>query len=222
MNEIKISPRFVVTITNLGNDKKIKEVFDLSKVGIVFACHGQGTAPSAIMDMFGLSGREKIITAGFIDKKGTAGFFKHLEEKLSFSQKGHGISFTMAPISMQSQIMSTINTENVQGDEGQMKEQTPYVAILAAVAGGFSEEVVEAARSAGARGGTIMKGMRDTSHEISESLGMPLMDEQDFVLILVSREIKNEVMNAITAKCGINTEAHGIVSAFALDEVFGF
>ncbi len=219
MNEMKLSPRLAVTITNTGNEKKLKEVFEQSGMAISFTCHGQGTAPSAIMDLFGLSGREKLITAGFIDKSGTATLFKNLEEKLSFSQKGHGIAFTLSPISMQSQIMAILH--QTQGDENQMKEQTPYVAILTAVAGGFSEEVVEAARSAGARGGTIMKGMRDGTHEISETLGVPLMEEQDFVLILVPREKKADVMNAITAKCGINTEAHGVVSAFALDEVFG-
>ncbi len=219
MNEMKLSPRLAITITNSGNEKKLKEAFELSGMNVSFTCHGQGTAPSAIMDLFGLSGREKLITAGFVDRSGTAELFKNLDEKLSFSQKGHGIAFTLSPISMQSQIMAILH--QTQGDENQMKEQTPYVAILTAVAGGFSEEVVEAARSAGARGGTIIKGMRDGTHEISETLGVPLMEEQDFVLILVPRENKADVMNAITAKCGINTEAHGVVSAFALDEVFG-
>lgn len=219
MNEIKLSPRLAFTITNAGTDKKVKEAFETSGIGIVFTCHGQGTAPSAIMDMFGLSGREKLITAGFIDKSRMKSFFAHLDEKLLISQKGHGIAFSMSPISMQKQIVSVLTADNTQGDE--IKMNGNYIAILTAVTGGFSEDVVEAARSAGARGGTIMKGMRDTSHEITDAVGVPLMDEQDFVLIIVPREAKTDVMNAITAKCGINTEAHGIISAFALDEVFG-
>ena len=48
-----------------------------------------------------------------------------------------------------------------------------------------------------------------------------VVEEQDFVLILVPRENKSEVMDAITTKCGIKTEAHGIVTAFPVDEVFG-
>lgn len=222
MNEIKLSPRMAITITNTGNEKKLKEIFESSGAAISFSWHGQGTAPSAIMDLFGLSGREKYITAGFIDRSRTAELFRNLDEKLSFSQKGHGIAFTLSPISMQSQMMATLKKdEQTEGDENEMKEQTPYVAILAAVTGGYSDDVVEAARSAGARGGTIIKGMRDGTHEVSETLGVPLMEEQDFVLILVPRENKIAVMNAITAECGINTDAHGIVSAFALDEVFG-
>lgn len=221
MSELKISPRFAITVTNAGNDKKIKEAFEQAGVSVVFTCHGQGTAPSAIMDLFGLSGREKLITAGFVDRSETPRLFKTLDEKMSFSQKGHGIAFTMSPICMQKCMMSVINKETPKGDESKMNEQTSYIAILAAVAGGFSEEVVEAARSAGARGGTIMKGMRDCNHEVSKTLGVPLVEEQDFVLILVPKDTKNAVMDAITAKCGINTEAHGIVSAFPLDEVFG-
>lgn len=221
MNDVKVAPRLVITITNSGNEKKVKEAFELSRVSVSFTCHGQGTAPSAMMELFGLSGREKIITAGFVDKADKKILFGHLDEKLLFSQKGHGIAFTLSPSSMQSQIISIINKENIQGDENKMSEQIPYTAIIAAVAGGFSEDVVEAARSAGARGGTIIKGTRDMHHEVSETLGVPLVEEQEFVLILVPRESKAEVMNAITAKCGIKTEAHGIVSAFPVDEVFG-
>lgn len=220
MNDIKIAPRVVFAITNQGNEKKVKEAYDQSGVGGIFTCHGQGTAPSAMMSLFGLNGREKIVSAGFTDRSNTARLFRHLDEKMSFSEKGRGIAFTVAPSSMQSQVMSTINKEE-QGDENQMSEQIPYTAILAAVAGGFSDDVVEAARSAGARGGTIIKGTRDMHHEVSETLGVPLVEEQEFVLILVPREMKAQVMDAITAKCGIKTEAHGIVSSFPVDEVFG-
>lgn len=220
MNNIKIAPRLVFAITNPGNEKKVKEVFDQSGVGSFFTCHGQGTAPSAMMALFGLTGREKIISAGFTDKSNTGNFFKLLDEKMSFSEKGRGIAFAMAPSSMQSLVMSTIKKEE-QGDENEMNEQVPYTAILAAVAGGFSDDVVEAARSAGARGGTIIKGTRDMHHEVSETLGVPLVEEQEFVLILVPREMKASVMDAITSKCGIKTEAHGIVSSFPVDEVFG-
>ena len=221
MNEVKVSPRIVITITNTGNEKKIKEAFDHSGIFATFSFYGQGTAPSAMMELFGLSGREKLINAGFIDRSCTATLFSQLDDKLSFSQRGHGIAFTLLPISMQSKVMSAMKTENNEGVENEMNGQTPYVAILTAVTGGYSDLVVEAARDAGARGGTVIKGMRDVEKEASEKLGIPLKEEQEFVLILVPKETKTDVMNAITEKCGINTEAHGIVSAYALDEVFG-
>lgn len=224
MNEMKSSPRLAITITNAGNEKKLIEVFESAGIPVSFMCHGQGTAPSAIMDLFGLSGREKLITAGFTDKTRTAALFKHLEEKLSFSQKGHGIAFTLSPKTMQSKVMALLKgEESIQGEESGMNEHNHdrYAAILVAVAGGFSEDVVEAAHSAGAQGGTVIKGMREWNREAATELGTPIKEEQDFVLILVPKENKTEIMNAITVKCGINTEAHGIVSSFALDEVFG-
>ncbi len=221
MNDTKFSPRLVFTITNAGNEKKVKEAFEMSGMTMAFTCHGQGTAPSAIMDLFGLSGREKIINSGFISKNDTKLLFASLDEKLSFSQKGHGIAFTIALTGMQKKILDSINNTSEKGDDSEMNEQTPYTAILAAVAGGFSEEVVEAARSAGARGGTVIKGIREAAKDISESLGIPQLEDQEFVLILVPADTKKDVMNAITSKCGINTAAHGVVSALPLDEVYG-
>ena len=102
-----------------------------------------------------------------------------------------------------------------------MKEKSAYSLIWVSVASGYSDDVVDTARKAGARGGTVLKGLRHHSQRACQSLGVPIQVEQDFVMIVVPRENKAEIMAAISGACGLNTPAHGVVLSLPVDDVLG-
>ena len=52
-------------------------------------------------------------------------------------------------------------------------------------------------------------------------LGIDGPEEQDFVMIVVPEEKKTAVMQAITASCGLNSPAHGVILSIPVDEVMG-
>ena len=217
--ENNIIPRLLITITNSGNEKKLKEVFDKMLVPVALSCPAQGTAPSSIMDILGLSGRTKVITAALTRKAKVNNIFKELNTTLSFADKGKGIAFTMPLTGLQSHVIAHLGEEK-EGDEIRLSENK-YSVIFASCTSGYSDDVFEAARKAGATGGTIIKGIREVTETVSEKLGVPLKDEQDFILILVLKENKKEIMTAIMEKCGMNTDAHTMVVSLPVDEVFG-
>lgn len=210
----------IVTITNTGNEKKLKEIFDKANIPLSFYCHAQGTAPSAIMDIFGLSGRARVISAGITVRSRVKPLFDELHDKLSFAEKGKGIAFSLPLTGLQNHIVSELKkTDDVQG-EFKMSDKA-YSLIFASVTNGYSEEVFEAARKAGARGGTIIKGMKEAEKGVSETLGIPLCDEEEFILIIVPKETKKDVMSAIMDACGTSTDANGTVISLPIEEVFG-
>ena len=102
-----------------------------------------------------------------------------------------------------------------------MKEKSEFSLILVSVASGYSDDVVDVARAAGARGGTVMKGRRRNSEHASQYFGISLQEEQEFVMIVVPREKKCEIMSAITTSCGLKTPAHGMVISLPVDDVMG-
>ncbi len=216
-----IFPRAIVTITNPGNEKKLKDVFDRAGAPLSFSCHAQGTAPSAIMDIFGLSGRTRVITAAITVRPKVKEIFSELHGKLAFDEKGKGVAFSLPLTGLQSHIFEAIEDVNKEAQgEFKMSDKT-YSLIFASVANGYSEDVFEAARKAGATGGTIIKGMREAADSISENLGIPLCDEQDFILIIVPKETKKDIMTAIMNECGTGTEAKGTIMSLPIEEVFG-
>ncbi len=74
----------------------------------------------------------------------------------------------------------------------EIKRESAYAIIWVSVNSGFSDDVIDAAREAGAKGGTVMKGRRRNLAKVSQNFGLPLQDEQDFVMIVVPKAKKTE------------------------------
>ena len=103
----------------------------------------------------------------------------------------------------------------------EIREKAGYTVIWVSVTNGYSDDVIDAARAAGAKGGTVIKGRRRNSERVSQHFGITIQDEQEFVMIIVPKFKKGEVMSAITTACGLKTEAHGVVVALPVDEAVG-
>ncbi|MDR1440373.1 MAG: P-II family nitrogen regulator [Clostridiales bacterium] len=102
-----------------------------------------------------------------------------------------------------------------------MSGNTSHDVIIAVVNKGNSQELVEAAKAAGARGGTVLNGRRTGMGGAANIFGMPIQAEKEIVAIIVSREIKHNVMKAINESFGFHNEAHGIVFSMPVDSVTG-
>jgi nitrogen regulatory protein PII len=102
-----------------------------------------------------------------------------------------------------------------------VKSTSKYDMVLAIINQGHVNELMEAARGAGARGGTVLHGRKVGVEEEAKFLGISVQLEKDIVSILVNHEQKNDVMRAITQACGISTESQGVVIALPVDEIDG-
>jgi len=79
---------------------------------------------------------------------------------------------------------------------------------------GFSQNVMEAARAAGARGGSIIRGRGSANPEAEEFFNISIQPDKEVILILVTNEIKDAVMTAVFKNSGLSTDGQGI--AFSL------
>ena len=224
----QILPRMLISIMQTKDEKKLEEVLQSLHIPVFYQCRGQGTAPSEMLDILGFSGTARLITICFLPRFCVKDILDEMDKRLSFGRKGHGIALTVPVIGLQSPLLSLLQDKakqeiekKVEGEEKQMKGTAAHTAIWVSVASGYSDEVVDAARKVGARGGTVIKGRRHSSQKMSEYLGVPLHEEQDFVLIIVPKEKKTEVMSAINSACGLKTQAHGLILALPVDEAVG-
>lgn len=95
-----------------------------------------------------------------------------------------------------------------------MAANVKYELVVCIVNAGFSQEVVELARAAGAKGGTIIRGRGTANPEAEEFFGLTIQPDKEILLILVPSDIKDAVLKAIYKDGGLNQEAQGI--AFSL------
>ena len=99
--------------------------------------------------------------------------------------------------------------------------ETKKELIVVIVNHGFEEEVMSAARSAGAKGGTVFnaRGTASANKEV-KFLGVALHPNKEVVLILTGIETRNDIMTAIKEK-GRTTPGAGILFSLPVESVLG-
>ncbi|MBP3238208.1 MAG: P-II family nitrogen regulator [Lachnospiraceae bacterium] len=93
--------------------------------------------------------------------------------------------------------------------------------IFCIVNAGFSDLVMDAAREAGARGGTVIHGRGTANKEAEEKFNIPIQPDKEVVMILVSSEIKDNVLKALNLAVGLDTDGQGIAFSMPVDRVIG-
>ncbi len=93
-------------------------------------------------------------------------------------------------------------------------EEHKFELVVCIVNAGFSQNVMEAARAAGAKGGTILRARGSANPEAEEFFNINIQPDKEMVLILVPKEIKDEVIHTVYKESGLAQEANGI--AFSL------
>lgn len=86
-----------------------------------------------------------------------------------------------------------------------------YEMVVCVVNAGFSQNVMEAARAAGARGGTILRARGSANPEAEEFFNITIQPDKEMAMILVPEEIKDSVMSSVYKNAGLAGEARGIV-----------
>ena len=96
-----------------------------------------------------------------------------------------------------------------------------YSLIIAIVNAGFADEVMDAARKAGARGGTVASGRGTVPPEAEKSFDITFHPDKETVFILVESDLKDDILKAIYEKVGLNSYGQGIAFALPVDDVAG-
>ncbi|MBR4473995.1 MAG: P-II family nitrogen regulator [Oscillospiraceae bacterium] len=100
-------------------------------------------------------------------------------------------------------------------------DKKKYEMILCIVNAGFSETVMDAAKSAGAQGGTLLRGRGTANREAEEFFHIAIQPDKEIVMILVPQEIKDAVLTGIYKAAGLNTAGQGIAFSIAVDRIVG-
>ena len=75
--------------------------------------------------------------------------------------------------------------------------------VLCIVNSGFSETVMDAAKEVGARGGTVLHAKGTANKEAEQFFKISIQPDKEVVMILVPKEIKDNVLHAIYKNAGL-------------------
>ena len=102
-----------------------------------------------------------------------------------------------------------------------MENNYTHELVLCIVNSGFSESVMDAAKKAGARGGTVVNARGTAGKEAEKFFGISVQEEKELVLILVESEKKDAVLSALYDEVGLNSAGQGIAFSLPVDGVVG-
>lgn len=86
---------------------------------------------------------------------------------------------------------------------------------------GSADEVMKIAKENGAGGGTIIRARGSANLDALHFFGITIQPEKELVLIVVTDNEKNKIMQSINTNLGIGTKAHALSISVPIDEVVG-
>lgn len=212
MNEIYM----LGIITNRGMREKFITFFKNNNIHITLTCLGAGTANSAILDYLGMEATEKAIYFTFVTLNTWKQLKKELYSKMRIDIPGRGIAF-LIPLSSiggkRALQYLTVGQEVVIEEESTLKN-TDFELLITISNAGYIETIMDAARSVGAPGGTVIHAKGTGAEHAKRFLGISLAEEKEMIFIVVRSGQKNTIMRAIMEQAGIGTPAGAI--AFSL------
>ena len=228
MGEQKKEPiRALFLIADDEVAEQAASVFCQEGIPLQYLFRATGTAPSEILDILGLCSSEKHLMLSFMPKSSVMRMMKLLYTRLHLGmpgKPGSGICFTVPVTGMNRLLLNMVDSvetkENVGKDEWFMSENK-HALILAVVNQGCSEDVMEAARSVGAGGGSILTCRRVSDQKTVSLFGLSLLEEREVVMVVATNEKKLAIMQAIGDKCGMHSQAKGLVLSLPIENIMG-
>lgn len=217
MNEMK----YLITITRREYTERYLEFFAKHQTRVVYSfC--QGTASQKMLTYLGIDNSEKVMFETMVSEDKLNQLVKgfYLELDIGAIDNGLAVVVPIDGIGGKSSLKYFVNEEPEAKESVKMNEQSKNVLIIAIVNKGNTDLVMDAARDAGASGGTVVRG-KGTGAEIAKFFGVSITEEKEMVYIVSSREGRDAIMHAIMDKAGVKTEAHGVVFSLPVDKVVG-
>ena len=228
--------KLVFFIVDWNRAHILSDVFTEEKVRFHFISKGRGTANSEILDLFGLGASDKAVIICLEQAVMVPVLMKEARKKIGFHNPGAGIVFTISLSAINDPVLlvfkqSILKNEKITSDRGvNMADESfnetarkviTHDLIIVVVNHGYSDELMNTARAAGASGGTVINARGQAHEGAVKFFGISVQDEKEIILILTSREKKVPIMQAVCEAHGLNSQAHGIVFSLPVDDVMG-
>ena len=213
----------MTTIVDRKVAKKYSELYKENEQHVMFVTLGSGTAANEILDYLGLENTEKAVIFSVQEESAWQKIKRQLQQKLKIDAPGGGIAFTipLSSIGGKKTLQFLLEGQNYQKEEESTLKDTVHELIVVIADQGNIELIMDAARGAGAYGGTVIHAKGTGMEQAEKFMGVSLAAEKEMIFIVTRKEQKNEIMRAIMEKAGLNSRAKSIVFYLPVTDTAG-
>ena len=216
-------PMILLSIVERDKGKKLIKELENINIKINFQTVGFGTAPTEMMDIFGLGTNDKDVIISLGDASVVENMMANFGVTFSSHSKYGGLMIILG-VSAASRILTEIpnfnNDENAEKGDGAMKNEYHNNLIVISVNEGYSDDVMQIARKAGATGGTVIKGRLAEVERFAELGKTDIDGEREILCILAPPETSKQIMGDLNKEFGLTSDANGILFAIPTEKAY--
>ena len=214
---------FLITIIKRSDTEEYESFYADHGVGVLYAINCNGTAHEKTLDLLGIEKSEKTmlvtIVSGEMLKKLTVALTTQM--KIDLPDRGVAMAVPLSSVGG-AHTLEYFTDSQIEIKTEDIEMHSEYELIVAIYEKGFTDTVMDAARAAGARGGTTIKALGTGSKVGEKFFGISLAAEKEMVFIVSDVEKKKDIMLSIMQGAGIKTKAHALVFSLPVSETAGF
>lgn len=212
---------YVLSIVDRNRADEMLAIHNELQLSLVLTKLGRGTAKSEHLSLYDLEPSEKAVIGTVAGAASVKQLMRAAKRKMFIDIPGNGvmIAVPMKSVSGGKNLAYFTSGQILGGTAPNMNFEHELIVVI--LNEGCSDMVMDAARSAGATGGTVLhaKGTGKTRSE--KFFGVSLAEEKDMVYILTHSGKKAGIMQAISRDCGPESAAGAICFSLPVTEVAG-
>lgn len=208
----------VITITDRSRAEEFAAWFENRGIPMVLTVMGRGTATTEILDYLGLEATEKAVL--FCAASHSPHMVRQAARELWLDVPGRGILMAV-PITSIGGAAARDYLLQQDAEEETMEKELTHELIVVIANRGYTDKVMDAARAAGAAGGTAIHAKGTGAELARKFFGVSIADEKEMIFILTREADRKPIMKAIMNGAGMNTEAHALVFSLPVSDLAG-
>ena len=211
---------YVIAITDHDRGEAMNTLYRAAGLRGILSMPGRGTATSEHLAIYGLDATEKYVISGVGNGDEAEGLIKSAKRKLFIDIPGNGVMLTVPLKSVAGgKTLAYLTDEQKLGGAPRMDFEHELIIVI--LNEGYSDFVMDAARAAGAGGGTVLhaKGTGGTRGE--KFFSVSLADEKDMIYIIAHKDEKAAIMRSINEQAGPGSRAGAICFSLPISSVAG-
>ncbi len=213
----------VTAVVRREQDQEYIDFFRRNGAGVVFGSLCQGSARKKLLDMLGLEPKEKVMLSCVLPSALRSRILRHLRTEMHIDAPNNGIAYfiDLECIGGALALRYLCTEDTIIGNEVKDMNEAKHSLVVAIAEQGYSGMVMDAAREAGATGGTIVHAKGAVSEERARFFGVSIAEEKDLIYIVSSSDKRNDIITSIMQKAGAKSPAHAVVFSLPVEAVAG-
>ena len=212
---------FVLSIVDRRHAAGIAAIYEEHGLPLTLGMLGRGTATKSILDLYGLADTEKVLACTVANGALTRSLIRSARHRLYLDIPGNGIMAAVPIKSVGGGKTLAYLTDNQSPDKALPELDLKHELIIIIANDGYSEPIMDAAREAGAGGGTVLHAKGTGAKKAEKFFGVSLAEEKEMILIVAKSAEKAAIMQAVLKDTGPGSAAGAICFSLPVSAVAG-